>query len=64
LKRLDDKALQELYPATTTEFADPVEGDDPTVAAFRPLLAKTQLETLPLRCGAPQGTAWGTTGYC
>lgn len=50
LKRLSDTALQELYPATTTEFAEPVDGDDATVALFRPLLAKTQLEQTPLRC--------------
>eukprot|EP00951_Prasinocladus_malaysianus_P023963 scaffold205402_cov20-Prasinocladus_malaysianus.AAC.1 len=39
----------EMYPATTTEFADPVEGDSEEVAAFRPLLARTQLEEKPLK---------------
>ena len=35
-------------PATITEFAAPVEEDGPEVQTFRPLLAKTQLETKPL----------------
>lgn len=39
----------EMYPATTTEFADPMEGDDPEVAVVRSLLACTQLETAKLR---------------
>ena len=46
LKRLDNP---EMYPATTTEFAAAVPGDSPEVAAFRPLLARTQLEARPLR---------------
>ena len=41
--------MYELYPATTTDFAEPVEGDDEFVGLFRPLLAKTRLEQLPLR---------------
>jgi hypothetical protein len=39
-----------MYPATTTEFADPVDGDDDDTRAFRPLLARTRLQRLPLRC--------------
>ncbi|GMH42943.1 hypothetical protein BSKO_10865 [Bryopsis sp. KO-2023] len=49
LKRLDADECPELYPATTTEFADPVEGDSEEIALFRPLLAKTQLQKEPLR---------------
>jgi hypothetical protein len=49
MKRMSEEALAEQYPATTTEFADPVEGDTPDVAAFRPLLARTRLESRPLR---------------
>ena len=49
LKRMEDQDMYELYPATTTDFAEPVEGDDESVALFRPLLAKTRLEKLPLR---------------
>ena len=44
LKRMEDQDMYELYPATTTDFAEPVEGDDESVALFRPLLAKTRLE--------------------
>lgn len=50
MKRMSEEALVEQYPATTTEFADPVPGDSADVALFRPLLAKTRLETVPLRC--------------
>lgn len=44
MKRMRQEDFPEMYPATTTEFADPVEGDDEEVAAFRPLLAATQLQ--------------------
>ncbi|KOO27209.1 hypothetical protein Ctob_003099 [Chrysochromulina tobinii] len=37
------------YPATKTEFALPVEGDDTEMALIRPLLKNTNLELLPLR---------------
>lgn len=43
------EALQEQYPATTTEWAEPLLGDGSEVAALRPMLACTQLERLPLR---------------
>eukprot|EP00884_Botryococcus_braunii_P005326 jgi/Botrbrau1/14795/Bobra.105_1s0008.2 len=49
MKRMSEEALAEQYPATTTEFADPLEGDSPEVATFRPLLAKTRLQFTPLR---------------
>eukprot|EP00965_Chrysotila_dentata_P228134 6196424-Pleurochrysis_carterae.AAC.2 len=37
------------YPATKTEFADPVEGDIEEATILRPLLKNTNLEYLPLR---------------
>lgn len=49
MKRMSDEALLEQYPATTTEFAEPLTSDDQTMAAFRPLLAQTRLQKLPLR---------------
>ena len=49
MKRMAEEEMHELYPATTTEFAEPVEGDEPEVARFRPLLAKTRLERRKLR---------------
>ena len=49
MKRLQGPALWEQYPAVLDEFAGPVEGDDAEMALFRPLLARTRLEKLPLR---------------
>lgn len=49
MKRMSDEAYNEQSIATTTDFADPVEGDTEEVALFRPLLAKTRLEKLNLR---------------
>ena len=49
MQRMSDEALLEQYPATLTEFADPVESDDKEMAVFRPLLAQTRLQKLPLR---------------
>ncbi|CAG9467377.1 unnamed protein product [Pedinophyceae sp. YPF-701] len=49
MKRLSEDDAPEMYPATTTEFADPVESDDSTMAVLRPMLARTQLERRPLR---------------
>ncbi len=49
MQRMSEESMHELYPATTTEFAEPVPTDDPEMALFRPLLAKTRLEALPLR---------------
>lgn len=49
LKRFDRDRFPELYPATLNEFADPVETDTPEMALFRPLLARTQLQTRELQ---------------
>lgn len=49
MQRMSEKSMQELYPATTTEFAAAVAGDSREVALFRPLLAKTRLEKKSLR---------------
>lgn len=49
LKRLSDEASKELYPAVTDAFAQPLDGDSEDVALLRPLLAQTQLESVPLR---------------
>ena len=49
MKRMSDQAYAEQSVATTTELALPVDGDSQTIAAFRPLLAKTRLERPPLR---------------
>ena len=38
----------QVYPATTTKFADPLPGDSRDVAALRPLLAQTRLEKAPI----------------
>ena len=48
MKRMSQEAL--LYPATLTEFAEPVNGDDEIMDSFRPLLAQTRLQKMPLRC--------------
>ncbi len=45
LKRFDRDRFPELYYGTLDEFADPVDSDDELAAAFRPLLARTQLQT-------------------
>jgi hypothetical protein len=45
LKRFGAADFPEQYPATTTEWADPVEGDDSDVQKLRPLLKNTNLET-------------------
>lgn len=49
MKRMSDEAMMEQYPATLTEFAEAVDSDDKTMQTFRPLLAQTRLEKLPLR---------------
>ena len=49
MKRLTAEDQPEMYPAVTDEWAGPMDGDSPEVALLRPLLAKTQLERLPLR---------------
>lgn len=49
MKRMSEEAYNEQSVATTTELAAPVEGDSPEVALLRPLLAKTRLQSKPLR---------------
>lgn len=66
MKRMSEEAMLEQYPATLTEFAAPVNSDDETMAMFRPLLAQTRLQKLPLRC-APTGAvkvSGGTNTRC
>lgn len=43
------------YPATKTEFADPVNGDSAEVQLLRPMLKNTNLEYLPLRLAYDSG---------
>ena len=43
----------EMYPATTDEWAEPLEGDDAGVAVVRPLLAGTNLREARLRQQPP-----------
>lgn len=49
LKRFDRDRFPELYPATLDEFADAVPTDCAEMALFRPLLARTQLQTRALQ---------------
>lgn len=49
LKRFDRDRFPELYPATLDEFADPVSTDTAEMILFRPLLARTQLQTRELQ---------------
>ncbi|EFN54294.1 hypothetical protein CHLNCDRAFT_135883 [Chlorella variabilis] len=49
LKRVSEEAAKELYPAVTDTFAESLSGDNEDVAKLRPLLAQTQLESVPLR---------------
>jgi hypothetical protein len=44
LKRFGRERFPEQYPAVIDEWAEPVEGDSPDVAALRPLLKNTNLE--------------------
>ena len=61
MKRMSEEAMLEQYPATLTETAAPVEGDDDAVAVIRPLLAQTRLQKLPLRCAQPSCDRLGRT---
>lgn len=45
LKRFDRDRFPELYPATLDEFAEPMASDTSEIALFRPLLARTQLQS-------------------
>ena len=50
MKRLGADEAPEMFPATTDRLAAPVEGDDAVAATFRPLMAGTRLEHIPMRC--------------
>lgn len=64
MKRMSDSALLEQYPATLTEFAAPVNSDDETMAIFRPLLAQTRLQKLPLRLAYSAEThGWSSSAF-
>jgi hypothetical protein len=45
MKRFGRERFPEQYPATTTEWAEPVDSDNKDVALLRPLLKNTNLET-------------------
>jgi len=49
LKRFDRDRFPEQFLATLDEFAAPVDSDTEEMALFRPLLARTQLESRELR---------------
>jgi TLD len=49
LPRFNSTRFPEQYPATVDEWADPVNGDSTDVAALRPLLKNTNLESRLLR---------------
>ena len=49
LKRMTKEQFPERYPATKTEWAEPVETDDLEMAMVRPFLKNTNLETRGLR---------------
>jgi len=49
MKRFGAERFPEQYPAVIDEFADPLEGDSKDVAALRPLLKNTNLETRQLK---------------
>lgn len=50
LKRLTAEDTPEMWPATTDEFTSPLPDDPKEIALLRPLLAKTQMEKVRLRC--------------
>ena len=47
--RITSEKFPEQYPATKTEWADPVASDDKEMAIVRPLLKKTNLESRGLK---------------
>jgi len=64
MKRMSAQEFPEIYPATVTEFAEPVEGDDEAVAIFRPLLARTQLEAKRLQlCYSADECGWDADAF-
>ncbi|KAK3258866.1 hypothetical protein CYMTET_32112 [Cymbomonas tetramitiformis] len=48
LQRMTIEEWPDQWPATTSEWADPVEGDEGDVVYIRPALKQTQMETAPL----------------
>lgn len=48
-KRFGASKFPEQYPATVTEWADPIDTDDKEMAVLRPLLKNTNLETRSLQ---------------
>lgn len=48
LQRMTIEEWPDQWPATTDEWAEPVEGDDEEMAIIRPLLKQTMLERVPL----------------
>uniref|UniRef100_A0A061R4X3 TLDc domain-containing protein n=1 Tax=Tetraselmis sp. GSL018 TaxID=582737 RepID=A0A061R4X3_9CHLO len=64
MKRMSYEDFPEMYPATTTEFAGPVESDDEEMALIRPLLARTQLEHKPLLlCYSANECGWSPDAF-
>jgi hypothetical protein len=64
MKRMRAEEFPEVYPATTTEFAEAVEGDEEEVALFRPLLARTQLEEKELMlCFSAEECGWDADAF-
>ena len=56
MKRLSQEVYEQQGPATTTELAALLNEDQGEVRLFRPLLARTSLERIPLRSvPAPEG---------
>ena len=51
MKRISVETAPEQYYATKDRWAEPVEGDDPNVALFRPCMAQTKWETRKLKVG-------------
>jgi len=49
LKRFNKETFPDQFPATLTEFAEPVAGDSKEVAIFRPYLKQTELESRNLK---------------
>lgn len=49
MKRFGKDRFPEQYPATKTEFADPLVGDSKDAALLRPFLKNTNLEKRALR---------------
>jgi len=64
MKRMSAEDYPEMYPATTDQWADPLAGDSKEVATLRPLLARTQLERVPLRLAYDAGRdGWSAAAF-